>query len=370
MEIQLDTWYPTPGAIPSTGSDTLGVYDAWQLNDEATRTEQIPETYQPNTNLTIELHEASAGTSQKHKWQISVSRNGATAQIFTAEFTSGAVANTISTRTITISTDGQINGVQIQKDDQITIVLKRIAASDTEDPNPIRVYTYILGLQTVATGTAACVGRLGKIIDRVTWNVNETLEATDFFTSAHIVDLCNQCTMWMAANGYRWKTTFDLSLVADQQVYDLESLATKTFAGLQWLQWVDTKQKIRQLATRQELERIVSIYQSGDRPYCFHLDGSEIAFAPIPSVADSGAVRVFHYYIPDDLECLTAFTPEIPEVHDLVYVNYCTAALFRRERAGIQGNVEMANIWDLKTMLAFRRLLAGTTGRLVLRGSR
>lgn len=370
MDLFIETLIPDATTTPIEGEDVRGSYVGWELDSEYNATVRIPIGYLAGEDLYLTFDEATAGESLKHKWSIEITLNATATETFVSEVTSSGVASTLTNRSITISTDGEIDGTPIAPDDVLHIEWSRVAASADEDSNNILVYAAVLRVTTAAEATSDCLGRLGTIIDRVGFALNEALASTDFYEAADVVDLCNQCTLWMIENGYRWKTTFDLSLVADQQSYDLADISTLTFEELQWLQWIDTKQRIRQVSTRQELEQAIEILPSGERPYLYSLDGSTIHFAPVPSVNDSGAVRVFHTYLPTDLECLTAYTPDIPAAHDLVYVNYCVEHLYLRERGALASNANMAAEWGKRTRMSFSRLLGASRGRLVLRGSR
>jgi len=368
MDIYIDNLQPVSGsAIPSRGSDANGTYLAWSLNDSAAFTFEIPASYIAGTDLELKWTEASVGTSVNHNFTVTVTLEGDSSDILdTGDLTSDATTNDLTDRTLDLTSSGAIDGTNLVVGDLVKVVIARSAASASEDSNDIKVYILSVGITVELEGTSGCTGRVGTIIDKVTWKFNEALAKTDFFTSAEIIDLCNQCTDWIIDQGYQWTTSFDLSLVADQQEYNLDTLSTETFLELVWVQWIDTKKALKRLSTRQDLEQVIGVLPSGSIPLAYVETNALLQLAPVPDTNDSAALRIYHTYRPDDLACLTDYTPPVPSVHDRVYVNFCMWHLYLRERGAMGSNDAMAKYWKGEALNAVTKLVATQRGKMRL----
>jgi hypothetical protein len=331
--------------IPSRGYDARGTYLGWELLDEGAFTFQVPNTYIADTDLSLEIHEATAGQSQKHKWQIIVAVNGGSGATYTSEVTSSAVADTLSTRTIDFSTDGEVSSVALAADDTVYVQLKRIAATDTEDSNDIRVYTLTVQITVQPTAESGCSGRLGKIIDAVTFQVNEVLTRSTFITRTQIIDLCDRGNKKIAEMGY-WTTNETMSLVSGIYSYDLLTELTYSVQSVEFIQWEDTGRNIHMVATRGELERHRLAIPEGSVIYCAMVDGNQLIVVPTPDANLADALRVYYTYCPADFDCFTAYTPQVPPANDEFYVAWCCKEIFARERGEMPNHQNMYLLWD------------------------
>lgn len=355
MEIVISNLEGISANIPRRGVDSQGLHLLWALNEEGGIEFQVPDSYITGTDFTMELHEATAGESRKHRWQITVSLNGGSAATYTSELTSSAVADTMTTRTVDFSTDGEISSEAIAADDTIYLQLKRIAAADTEDSNDIRLYTLTLQITSEPTAESGCTGRLGKIMDRVTFRVNEVLTRSTFITVPYLIDLCDDCTSKIAQTGY-WKYEETLSLTDEVDSYDLLTLLTYPVERVQWIKWEDDGRPIHMVATRYELEKYRRTLIEGERIYFAMIESNNLIVCPSPSADLTGALRIFYSYRPDDFDCTTAYTPEIPPSHDRVYVAYCCKEIFARERGEQQHLQSMYQLWDSRFREEFSKL--------------
>jgi hypothetical protein len=362
-KIQINSFYPSAGAIPSTTVDGNGsVYTAWELDDEARFNFVVPDTYVTGTDLVLALREATAGVSQKHQWQATVLLNGTDSEVFAEEYTSSSVADTLTSRSLEISTSGTIDSVVVVAGDVVSVVLKRIAAADTEDSNATRLYTLLVDVTTTAGVSSACSGRMGKIIDRVQFLVNES-SASGFVSAQQIIDLCNFCNGEIAKRKY-WKESTTLSTVADQASYDLLTLISY-YEDIQWVRWAETNLQLGALSSRNAYDDMLYQYPEGEIPRYFFVESNHLLLAPVPSVATTDGLEIYYSYCPADLDCSSNYTPLVPSAHDQVYVYYACREIFSRERGEAEGHLSMYATYASLFERALARLLGqGTTPRL------
>lgn len=152
-DILVDSLYALPGSTsPANGTDGSGSsYTAWDLLDAGAWNLTVPTGYSPGTNLTLGINEATPGESKKHKWQVVVYLNGTYTETFTSEVTSSATADTVTARSITVSTSGGIQSQALVAGDLLCFQLSRIAASGTEDSNAIKIYSLNLSISSSTT---------------------------------------------------------------------------------------------------------------------------------------------------------------------------------------------------------------------------
>jgi hypothetical protein len=147
-DILIDSLYAVPGVnTPDNATDGSGnVYTSWELLDAGAFNLTVPTGYSSGSDFTLSISETTPGVSQKHKWQVVVYLNGTYTETFTSEVTSSSVANTVSSREITVSTNGTIQSQSIAAGDLLAFQVSRIAASSTEDANNIKVYSLSIAL--------------------------------------------------------------------------------------------------------------------------------------------------------------------------------------------------------------------------------
>jgi hypothetical protein len=162
-DILIDNLYAVPGSTsPENATDGSGnVYTAWELLDAGAFNVSVPTGYSSGTDFTLSISEATPGESREHKWQVVVYLNGTYTETFTSEVTSSATANTVSSRDITVSTNGTIQSQSIAAGDLLAFQLSRIAASGTEDSNDIKVYS--LNLTVTASTEVETISTLSAV---------------------------------------------------------------------------------------------------------------------------------------------------------------------------------------------------------------
>jgi hypothetical protein len=321
---------PTLGYEPTSGTDALDVsYMAWALTNEAQFSFEVPGEYTGASDLVLRFHESTPGSSLKHKWQAVVTLNAAVSQTFTAEYTSHATANTLSTRNMTISTGGNISTTAITAGALISVTLSRIAASGSEDGNAINIYL-LAAIVTVSALSAPCLGRVGAIIDKVLTLSNDKKQG--FVTAAEVLIWINGCISDIAVDGY-WPTTGTVDVIASQESYDLNILFP-SMSQVLGVQWTDTTMQLFQLIDWDHYTQAklwMSSFSSG-YGYAYLIEGGSLFLAPVPTESIVAGLLVHYYYLPDDVECLENYDPPTPKAFDDVYVKYCVAQAALKDR--------------------------------------
>jgi len=328
MNIVVDVLYPVIGYAPTNHTDAYGQpYSSWALSDSASFTFQVPSGYTAGDAIVLSLKEASASTSMKHKWQCVVVHENATIATVTGEYTSSGTANTISTRSITLSESDFASG------DAVTVVMSRIAASASEDTAEIKVFNIDIILTIVeALISAPCLGRIGDIIEKVLIATNDVNQ--EFITSTECLLWINECQRDIARNGY-WEKTDTIDSVAGQEDYDLTTALTD-FIALKALRWnmTDAYGQIKPIASRGKYEQIRDDYTnigSVTRPRYYYLHNGQVSIYPVPTTSTTDAIKVIYNYQPEALSCLSNYTPETPAVFDEIYVNWCVRQAMQKD---------------------------------------
>ena len=322
-DINLDTWVDLVGNEPAAGVDSLGHYRGHALDEGSAATFTVSPTYTAGTELTLKLHESTDSISKAHQWEASVKLNGGTPEVFTGEFTSPAVTDTFTYRSITISTSGEIDLVAIVGGDVVEVTLTRIAATSNEDSADIRLYA-VAASETLADATVGgCAGRVGKIVDYVMDFSKEVY--SEGLTPTRVLSWINDCNDELAQDGvWPYYTTIDVT--ASTESYDLVSLISD-FVGLTGLIWTTTGEPITPISERDlqtyRLYRTSPIYTTTTRPVRYSLRGDLLFLFPNPTVASVGALGVKYKRHPGELGCTENFEPDFPAAYDTVFKEYC-----------------------------------------------
>jgi hypothetical protein len=337
-EIRIDGFLPTENALPKHGVDSVSglAYSEWELNDEGRFTFVVPTDYSSGSDLQLRIQESTPGAAVNHKWQATVllvktgyQTDLATEQeVFSSEYTSSGTADALTSRTLSLSSSGQISGTSIEAGDTISVVLKRVSASTNEDPNAIKVFD-LTAMVTVLAGTGTCSGRVGQIIEDVRILFND--ETSGFLTSdTAIIRWINQGIADIAKAGY-WETRGTLNLVADQASYDLAS-EWGDFVDVKQVIWTETGEPLQLCAGRGKFDELHAAIETGTRPYFYYMAGSTLYVTPTPTEAVTDGLTIERYYVPTDLDCSTNYTPDFPAVYDSVLVYWCLIQAFDRDR--------------------------------------
>jgi hypothetical protein len=320
--------YPTSGHAPTNAIDSYGQpYSAWELNDEASFTFQVPVGYTSGDDIVLSIKEATASASKAHKWQCEVIHENVTLDTVTSQVTSSASAYTVSTRSITLLSTGVSSG------DAVTVILTRIAASSNEDSASIRLFNLDVTLTIDETlASVDCSGRIGDIIEKVLIATNDVNQ--EFVTATECLLWINECQRDIARNGY-WEKVDTVDAVASQEDYNLSTLLTD-FIALKALRWnaSDTYGQIKPISSRGRYEEIKEDYTnlgSTTRPRYYYLHNSTVSIYPLPTANTTDGIKVIYNYMPTALGCSSNYTPETPEVFDEIYVNWCLRQCMQKD---------------------------------------
>ena len=361
----IERFFSTGGTQPTAGYDvTSGVlYDAWALTNVQGFTKRVPLGYITGSALNVAVSESTPGSSKRHKWQAvvtliranSTTTDVAASETFTVEVVAPSTANQESNQVVPLNdASGQINGLDPRPSDIINVALSRIAATTNEDPNSIKVITYDLQTIIDQAAVSGCLGRVGKIIDRVFKLFNEI--SGEHLTSAEILDYLNQCSEYVTQREY-WRATTLLDAVASQEDYDLLTLITNYERTLR-LRWMtDTKpQEMRIYQDRDSYDRhkYESVLGAPGR-YVGFIDSNTLYVWPIPTANATGAIEVYHSQYPGDLGCTDDYTPKIPAGHDMLYVYFALVQAFQKDMPSSKSAKALA-VYEPKMQMELNRL--------------
>ena len=328
-DIQLQNWTATSGVAPTVTYDaTSGFrYESWALNNEKGGNFIVPAIVSGST-ITLKFQESTPGQSLKHKWQANVTllepgsdpTNVDADEAFTTEFTSPATANILTNREFVITTAGQIASTTPAQGDTVNVVLKRIAASGSEDGNSIKLGPVTVYIIPGSESLTSYVGRAGSIIDDVLTLFND--KSQGFITGTEILGWINQCTREAAKKG-AFKTNELIDLTASDGDIDLFTLFTDHDQIIS-MTWEATGRPLYPIKTVEEFQRALMIAPSGSEMMAYFIASNVLYWVPVPSANATGAVRVWRRYRPAAMTGLTGnCTPPVPEDYDSTYMNYC-----------------------------------------------
>jgi hypothetical protein len=340
--IRIDSVTATGVNIPEVGVDATsgGVYIAWELNDEGAFNFQVSDLYQAGTEIELAFEESSSGVSLNHKWQFTVtvlrpstsSTDAATWQdVLTEQYTSSSAANRLLSRSVYLTTDGEIDSQAVAAGDIITVVWTRIAASANEDAAVIRVFNVDVTqtLETAGAGAGTCLGRVGEIIEDVRALFND--DGGGFIENdSEILQWINRCQMEIAKTGLFRKTGY-LNIVSGAQSYDLLS-GLSDFVDLNGLRLSGTNRPISSVSNRADWNLLNTPPASGTVPYWYFAESNKLYLWPTPTSGITSGLAVEYSYLPTDLGCTSGYTPDLPQAYDMVFTNYALAQAFKRDR--------------------------------------
>lgn len=333
----IERFFNTGGTQSTGGYDGTVVYDAWALLNEQGFTKRVPSGFVAGSRINLLLSEVTDGIYARHKWQADVSLirtdadtpAAAAAQTFSAEFVSPDVAGRETNRSIPITDEsGLIDGVAPAASDILNVKLSRIAATTHEDGNAIKVITYGLATIIDQATVSGCLGRVGKIIDRVFKLFNEIDD--EHLNRAEILDYLNQCSEEIAKREY-WRTTGTITALDGIETYDLLAEMPNYERVLQ-LRWNGGTRLVTmlQIQTRGEYERHKFENRSTDRHVAF-VDSNVLYIWPVPVGTPAGTIDIYYAEYPGDLGCTESYTPEVPVGHDMLYVYFAMVQALQKD---------------------------------------
>ncbi len=359
MELLVQTLTPVEGYAPTSGIDSSGnTYLEFGLNDGASFDFVIPNDYVAGEDLTLGLREASPNASKNHKWSIQVTVNNTYNATYTAEYISSSSAGTISTRAITCSTSGAIGGHSLASGDIVAMVITRVSASTNEDSGDIKLYIVTVSTATSLYPTITCLGRVGQIVRKVLGLFND--DTQKFLDQNRIISSINECQRQIAIRGY-FNTSTDIDLVAGQAAYNLDVLCTNPEHVTAVVWNGDTRsERLVSVTNKNRYIDIVNTISSSERVFGYYLEGNVLYPIPVPSQNKTAALTVFYIYFPNDLGCLTNYTPLTPAAHDDVYVYYALWEAYARDRHAPMA-ADMLRMYRVDYERALSRLMAQTS---------
>lgn len=356
-EIPISTLLPSTGAVPSSEYDPVSqaAYTSWEVGDEARFSFGTPPEYQLGSELELRLQESTPGQNRSHRWRARVllvrpsahQTDELTEQdVIEHEFASSSTADLLTGRSFNITIAGEISGVEVQAGDMVSVTLTRVAASGDEDPNPIKLFHlsvhYTFGQDYVEPG--ACPGRVGEIIEDVRELFND--EGGGFLENdALIVDWINRCQGEIAKTGY-WRTTTALDLMSGSGSYDLLTLLADG-VEVRGVRIAATGEALTRVYRFGEFMELRAAEPIAEQPRYYLVESNTLYLSPLPTSGAASGLRVEYAYLPGQLGCESGYTPPLPRAYDTLYVNYCLAQAFKRDRHAPGADVKYQSYYEL-----------------------
>lgn len=341
-EIPISTLLPSTAAVPSSEYDPVSqaAYTSWEVGDEAHFSFAVPPEYQTGSDLVLRLQESTPGQNRGHRWRARVllvrpsahQTDEATEQeVIEFEFASSSTADLLTMRSFNLTTAGAISGVGVQAGDMVSVTLSRVSALGDEDPDPIKLFhlavRFDFGQEHAQPG--ACLGRVGEIIEDVRELFND--EGGGFLENdALIVDWINRCQAEIAKTGY-WRTTAALDLVSGVGTYDLLTEPVDAIDVL-GARIASTGTPLTRVNGFGEFMEIRAAEPTAELPRYYLVESDTLHLTPVPVSGAGSGLWLEYSYLPQNLGCESGYTPRLPRAYDSLYVNYCLAQAFKRDR--------------------------------------
>lgn len=318
----------TGSTPPGSTNDSNGTYcSTWSLLDTASFNVTVPASYTSGSSIVMVLSEATASASDNHKWRAVTTLNGTYSTTAQEEFTSHTVADTVSSRNITLVTSGAISGQTVEAGDLLSITLSRQAASSDEDANDIRVYAIQI-YYVIATTSVSATDRLTTIIGQVLRKFND--DDQDHVSQNQVLDWVNEAIQEISSHGY-WNTSGALNVVADQSSYDLLALYP-TLMDVESVVWEATSTKLIPVSTWDQYIKLLQVTSTSETPYCYYLMSNTLYFVPTPATSATAGATIYYSYCPSALDLATNTSIPLPKSFDTVLQAYCLACVYARDR--------------------------------------
>jgi predicted secreted protein len=321
MDIIIETLIPDETTTPVEGVDTLGHYIEWEVGTIYTFELKVPQGYQIGDEISVVFDEATAGESLNHQWQLTATLNGTDQVIVTEEFASAAAADTRTERVIQISTDGAIDGTDIAVGDLLYVEWERIAASASEDGNPIRLYVVLVRIAADDESGSGCLGDVGAIIDEIRDLINDA--NAKHISNTQLIRAMNAGLRHVAKRHY-WKKESSLnitggtgSIVVGSQVSDFRKAFSLRYAS------GDTTQLLKQCTSWEDFQERVRENTSAGTPEYWICVSNTIYFSQVPAASETGTLILLHSYNPTALGCSTGYTVPFPGADYDALVYWC-----------------------------------------------
>jgi hypothetical protein len=173
-------------------------------------------------------------------------------------------------------------------------------------------------------------GRVATIVGQARTMMNDTGAVSGYTLDAQCLAWINQLIRELA-HDCLFSTTESLDLTADTATIDLPT-ELSDYVALEGLWWNDTNEKISTVDSSTRYESLKRYFSSGPETLGYYLDGTTLYLIPTPSEDNTGALLCRYYYLPDELDGTTSYTPPWQAVFDDVAIYYCCYMAYLRER--------------------------------------
>lgn len=341
--IAIDKVIPTTGAVPQEDYDPVSHagFTLWEAGDEACFSLVVPDTYVTGNDFSLQILESSPSPALSHKWQVNTSliRPGVHvtdeqtfSEICSSQFQSSPIADRLFRRTIVVTgaqSAGTVNGLAIQSGDLLCLTLTRIAASQDEDPQPIKVLDLSLDVSMGIGPVSGHPGRIGHIIDTVRDLFNEG--SGGFISDDFILRTVNRCLQDLAQHDY-WRT--ETSIPCESEVYRVDlTAAIPSFQSVHQVRYHGSASPMTCLGSYVEFDQMRSAGTASGIPEYYVVQNTDLLVWPPPASGSESGFSVYHSYVPADLACSDGnVNPPIPRAHDMVFVYFVLKQAFLRDR--------------------------------------
>ena len=342
-DIRIDSFVPSSGALPSTGYDPISQasYTEWELDDEGHFSVAIPDTYAAGSDIFLNIQESSSSTSLNHQWQVTtlLLRPGmhetdeeTDVEVFTQEYVSSATPDQLTARTFQVTgaiEGGRISDTAIAAGDVLSFTVKRIAATQNEDPNPVRMLGLTVSISASEATVSSCHGRVGKIIDAVRDLFNEAVGG--FISDEFILRSLNRCQQDLAKEDYWRRETW---LPASSGAYTTDLLTNMAdYQDIHQVYFSGRNYPMTALGSFKQYEELRTGSQATANPEYYVVQNNTMYVWPIPGLDVNSGYCVYHSYQPSDLTCSSVNpSPPIPKAHDSIFVYHALKDAFLRDR--------------------------------------
>jgi hypothetical protein len=172
-------------------------------------------------------------------------------------------------------------------------------------------------------------GRAGKIVESVRDLLNET--GGGFVSDQFIMRMMNRCQDDLAQEGY-WRRESWAPCVAGSERIDLLS-AIPDYEEVFQVFYSDGRTPLTRLGSYREFEEFRRARATSGTPERYMIQNDGLFFWPLPTEDLNPGFRVFHSYLPEEIDFLEGrCDPAIPKSRDMVFVYYVLKSAFLRDR--------------------------------------
>jgi hypothetical protein len=342
-QILVDRLVSTSGSAPveSYDSDSQASYFEWRQDDEAQFAATVSPDYRTGSNFFLRLQETSPSSSANHAWLVNTAllRPGVyttggqvVSETFAQEYVSSGTPGQLTSRKFPVTgaeKAGYVAGMQIQAQDVLSFLLKRVAASANEDPDSVRTIGICLEVYADSATSSNCAGRVGRIADAVRDLFNESTGG--FLPDGFILRSMNRCLQDLAQEDY-WCTETWIPSVAGSYRIDLPR-EIPDYQRLHQVYFNGQHCPMTPLGSFQEYEELKVRSIGSGCPEHYVVQNNTLFVWPAPSTNQESGFCLYHSYLPEELTCSDVNpNPSTPKAHDSLFVYYVLKEAFLRDR--------------------------------------